>query len=850
MPKIVTFEDFIARFKDSNKDAPYDYDYSQVPRDIIGADIITVGCPKHGEFDVEVLAHSRGKGCPGCKQDVAAAYFLTRAREAHGDTYDYSLVEFAGMRNKVTIICPVHGEFEQVAKHHVDGAGCRECGTESMTRKAKRPRPYRRKPKAEGTKQSGDVQPVVPARGERFGDILGVDGPVHAVCDPETAKVSFKRGGTHRMTPSVFLARAYEAHGDKYDYADVVYVNKDTKVVIVCPVHGAFEQTPGNHLKGKGCRRCSGYAKLTQDEFVARAQQVHADADGEPLYDYSDTVFTTTAEKVTMVCPEHGPFTQTANSHLMGHGCPGCGNVRRFANADYAARAEARKATVRERYGVDNVMQVEEIHERFNDSIREKYGVDNIAHDPAAMQRRMETMLGRYGATSYLGSDEGQAAYEALSIERYGYKNPMQSPEVIAKSLATRRRNGTFNTSAGEETMYEALVDIFGADDVEREYRNDDVYPWNCDFYIKSRDMYIELNAHHTHGSMWFDADDPEHLARVNDVNRNVWTHRDVQKREAAREHGLNYVVFWDHKVRDFELWVACGCPDAHDWRTMYSWLPERTLQAPVVSVPWQHLDVNDYQGLAKYIADRQFDAFYVNECAKFNEYEGWTRDLRPDVDLYINRLKYDEKHPTPFELTDADVLAGYRVSGKAKTYTHFDGSMVSRFLRDYGVRSVYDPCAGWGHRMMTCVSEGVIYVGTDINPALQPGYERMMNDLRDGLLDLIPAHVGFIVNDGAVVQPPAGVFDAVVTCPPYGDREIYSDDGAENLSEDAFLGWWGEVVDRAVEADIATFAFCINQKWKQAMSAVVEAHGYHFTQSYPYQGIVKADEELLVFTM
>ena len=51
-----------------------------------------------------------------------------------------------------------------------------------------------------------------------------------------------------------FIENAKKVHGDKYDYSKVQYVDSDTKVCIVCPIHGEFEQFPGNHLRGYGCR--------------------------------------------------------------------------------------------------------------------------------------------------------------------------------------------------------------------------------------------------------------------------------------------------------------------------------------------------------------------------------------------------------------------------------------------------------------------------------------------------------------------------------------------------------------------------------------------------------------------
>lgn len=55
-----------------------------------------------------------------------------------------------------------------------------------------------------------------------------------------------------KLTTEEFIARAKEVHGDKYDYSKVEYANKDAKVTIICPEHGPFEQKPHNHLMGNG----------------------------------------------------------------------------------------------------------------------------------------------------------------------------------------------------------------------------------------------------------------------------------------------------------------------------------------------------------------------------------------------------------------------------------------------------------------------------------------------------------------------------------------------------------------------------------------------------------------------
>lgn len=60
-----------------------------------------------------------------------------------------------------------------------------------------------------------------------------------------------------RLTNEDFLNRSKIKHGDKYDYSKVNYINNITKVTIICPIHGEFEQTPHHHKKGSECKKCA-----------------------------------------------------------------------------------------------------------------------------------------------------------------------------------------------------------------------------------------------------------------------------------------------------------------------------------------------------------------------------------------------------------------------------------------------------------------------------------------------------------------------------------------------------------------------------------------------------------------
>ena len=193
-----TTEEFIheARKKHGNK-----YDYSKVNY-ANNATKICIICPEHGEFWQEANNHLRGQGCPKCglensreKQASTKEEFIKKAREKHGDKYDYSKVEYINAHTKVCIICPQHGEFWQLPLNHLSGRGCSKCYADK-TRK--------------------------------------------------------------RLTSTIenFIKKAREKHGDKYDYSKVKYVNCMTKVCIICPEHGEFWQRPNSHLSGHGCPKC------------------------------------------------------------------------------------------------------------------------------------------------------------------------------------------------------------------------------------------------------------------------------------------------------------------------------------------------------------------------------------------------------------------------------------------------------------------------------------------------------------------------------------------------------------------------------------------------------------------
>lgn len=126
------------------------------------------------------------------------------------------------------------------------------------------------------------------------------------------------------LTTEIFVERAKLVHNNKYSYDKTNYVNYQTNVIITCPIHGDFEQTPANHLKGEGCYYCgrdktSNSKRVILEESIQKANNIHNN-----YYDYSKVKFDKTIDKVIIICPKHGEFEQIWHNHLRGEGCPKC----------------------------------------------------------------------------------------------------------------------------------------------------------------------------------------------------------------------------------------------------------------------------------------------------------------------------------------------------------------------------------------------------------------------------------------------------------------------------------------------------------------------------------------------
>ena len=145
-----------------------------------------------------------------------------------------------------------------------------------------------------------------------------------------------------RLTQEEFLVRAKVIHGNKYCYKKTIYISLYSPVNITCATHGDFQQKPSTHIYkgGSGCPEC-GKLSISKskimifDDALIKMKKVHKNK-----YKYIAESYKGATEKIDIICPDHGIFSQLVSSHLKGHGCQECGGVKRLDNELFAEKAE------------------------------------------------------------------------------------------------------------------------------------------------------------------------------------------------------------------------------------------------------------------------------------------------------------------------------------------------------------------------------------------------------------------------------------------------------------------------------------------------------------------------------
>ncbi len=244
---------FLEKFKDVHGNK-YNYDNVIYKNN---STKIKIECKIHGVFEQAPKDHFKGQTCAKCYHDsmkLTREKFIEKSINKHGDKYIYDDINYINSRTKITIKCPLHGEFIQNPNNHLNGQGCSKCA------------------------------------------------------------------GTHNYSNLDFIKMSKKVHGNKYIYDKVIYNNANSKITIICPIHGNFIQRASSHLGGTGCIKCSFEDKrLCTDDFIKMSKKIHSDR-----YNYDFVNYTLYNTPVKIKCLYHGYFNQKPSSHLNGYGCKKC----------------------------------------------------------------------------------------------------------------------------------------------------------------------------------------------------------------------------------------------------------------------------------------------------------------------------------------------------------------------------------------------------------------------------------------------------------------------------------------------------------------------------------------------
>lgn len=317
---------------------------------------------------------------------------LKRFKEVHGDKYDYSkITEYKNTNTPIPIICPKHGVFYQKASKHFIGQGCPKCAK------------------------------------------------------------------NNKMDNELFKEKARQIHGNKYLYDKIVYKGSDVKILIICPKHGEFWQTPHMHLSGQGCPECCDNITKTTEEYIKKCREVHGNK-----YDYSKVKYINAYSKVKIICPIHGEFEQRARTHSNGHGCPQCSGKRKYDKEYFLKKA---KEIHGDRYDYSLITEIKNNKDKIP-IICPKHGIFYQAIENHILQRqgcpRCQRSLLEENIANFLNEKgykfEEQKRFKWLGLQRLDFYLPKYNIAIECQGIQHLTPCGSFgSTKITKDNFYKKV---------------------------------------------------------------------------------------------------------------------------------------------------------------------------------------------------------------------------------------------------------------------------------------------------------------------------------------------------------------------------------------------------------
>ena len=266
--KRLTTEEFKKNYKKKFGDF---YDLSKAEYINNKTEIVAV-CPIHGEFKKRPDLLMDGAKCPKCSKTARTSEedFIAKAKYVHNDFFDYERGSFTNVSSQVGVICPIHGIWYPKANNHLNGANCPKCSKEGITHK------ITKLPKTNKSTKTYNTDTFKNKIIELYGDKFDLS-KVNYIDNKTQITVGCKIHGDFLITPNHLLSgrgcskcscnyhytneevieEFRKIHGNKYIYNNSDYCRAHDNIIVTCPIHGNFEISPSNHLKGQGCPKCN-----------------------------------------------------------------------------------------------------------------------------------------------------------------------------------------------------------------------------------------------------------------------------------------------------------------------------------------------------------------------------------------------------------------------------------------------------------------------------------------------------------------------------------------------------------------------------------------------------------------
>ena len=541
------------------------------------------------------------------------------------------------------------------------------------------------------------------------------------------------------------------------------YKNTSSKVQFICPVHGKQENYFTSFRNHEfGCKLC---AEKARTPFWYSTEEIN-NLVKKRGYDIDPNfIWKGVKSKIGFICGLHGKQEVSANNFInCSSGCMACADIER---------------------GQKRRLSIKSFKKRLNKTLKEK-GLK--LEQPITKKIRVTDLLtlsckhGKRRASLYTLESQKFCCVSGVSLSKKS-KGQTQVVKFLRKHYKEEIKEENTNLLA----------------------------PKRIDIVIPALKVAIEYN-----GDFWHDHQEEREENYHNNKFVNlknlgyhliyIWESDWMKKEQRIKvKRELKAVLKNEKSPQEYSLTAEDENYDFNlDLRVTFSALSRKR--------EYQKLQEKegDYKSIPRY--NKNVLTFQQHFYKK--ERELW-KDPAFKEKMLVNRTQYLFKHRE--QLTVNDILRGFRYNGY-KGFSHFSPLWIKAFIEEFKVKSIYDPCAGWGHRLLGAASSGIVYIGNDTCRKTVKGLKKIVDDLNIKKVTLYS-------KDAAKFKPKEK-YDAVFTCPPYFMTEYYENRRTSTTTHlrysDWLSKWWKNTITNSLAGNPTYFAFVVSEKFLKDMQAIV----------------------------